>query len=212
MSDTNIAFFVSGQGTLFETITTRCQRGELDAHPALLVSSNPAAPALKRAENLGVPALVIQRQDFASGNDFSQALLDQLHTFNVNLICLAGYMKLVPPPVVRAFHNRMLNIHPALLPAFGGKGMYGIKVHEAVLEYGARITGATVHLVDEEYDHGPIVLQRAVFVKTDDTAESLAARVHAIEHDLYTDAVRLFTENRVVVKERRVTILPKKLT
>jgi formyltetrahydrofolate-dependent phosphoribosylglycinamide formyltransferase len=205
-----IAFFVSGNGTLFETIATRCRAGELSADPVLLISSNPEAPALERARRLEVPACVIQRQDFSSGEDFARALLSELKNHAVNFVCLAGYLKLVPPPVVKAFRHRMLNIHPALLPAFCGKGLYGRRVHEAVIEYGARMSGATVHLVDEEYDHGPIVLQRAVFVREDDTPESLEQRVHAIEHDLYTAAVRLFAEDRVRVDGRRVTIQPAK--
>jgi phosphoribosylglycinamide formyltransferase-1 len=208
MNRLRIAFFVSGNGTLFETIVTRCRSGELPAEPVLMICSTSDAPALERARRLEVPASVLRRQDYATGDEFSRALLAELENRAVNFVCLAGYLKLVPPEVVRAFHQRMLNIHPALLPAFCGKGLYGRRVHEAVLEYGARISGATVHLVDEEYDHGPIVLQRAVLVREDDTPETLERRVHAIEHDLYTDAVRLFAEGRVVVTGRRVTILP----
>lgn len=210
MNRLRIAFFVSGNGTLFETIATRCRNGELPAEPVLLISSNPDAPALERARRLDVPAKVLRRQDYSAGEDFARALLSELESRAVNFVCLAGYLKLVPPSVVQAFRHRMLNIHPALLPAFCGKGLYGRRVHEAVLEYGARISGATVHLVDEEYDHGPIVLQRAVFVREDDTAESLEQRVHAIEHDLYAEAVRLFAEGRIVVTGRRVTIQPAK--
>ena len=129
---------------------------------------------------------------------------------SVNFICLAGYLKLVPAEIVAKFRHRMLNIHPALLPSFGGKGMYGRRVFEAAIEYGVRIHGATVHLVDDEYDHGPIVVQRAIFVAPDDTADSLQQRVHDIEFDLYTDAVRLFAEDRIRVEGRRVHILPAK--
>ena len=211
MNPLRIAFFVSGNGTLFETIATRCRSGEVPAEPVLLISSNPEAPALERARRLEVPARVLRRQDYATGDEFSRALLSELESHAVNFVCLAGYLKLVPPAVVQAFHHRMLNIHPALLPAFCGKGLYGRRVHEAVLECGARISGATVHLVDEEYDHGPIVLQRAVFVHEDDTPETLERRVHAIEHDLYTEAVRLFAEGRIVVTGRQVTIVPAKL-
>jgi len=211
MNRLRIAFFVSGNGTLFETIATRCRNGELPAEPVLLISSNPEAPALERARRLDVPAKVLRRQDYPAGEDFARALLSELESRAVNFVCLAGYLKLVPPSVVQAFRHRMLNIHPALLPAFCGKGLYGRRVHEAVLECGARISGATVHLVDEEYDHGPIVLQRAVFVHEDDTPETLERRVHAIEHDLYTEAVRLFAEGRIVVTGRQVTIVPAKL-
>ncbi len=210
MSRLRIAFFVSGNGTLFETIATRCQSGELNAEPVLLISSSSKAPALDRAHRLGVPAVVMRRADHASDHAFSSASLTILADQRVNFICLAGYLKLIPPDVVAAYRNRMTNIHPALLPAFGGHGMYGHRVHEAVIEYGSRISGATVHLVDDQYDHGPIVLQRALFVHPDDNADTLAERVHAIEHDLYADAVRLFADDRIEIVGRHVRVLPGK--
>jgi formyltetrahydrofolate-dependent phosphoribosylglycinamide formyltransferase len=210
MSRLHVAFFVSGNGTLFETLATRCQSGDLNADPVLLISSDPQAPALQRAARLHVPALIISRADFASGEEFGDALLRELHSRDANFICLAGYMKLVPSRIVHEYKNRILNIHPALLPAFGGKGMYGRRVHEAVLDAGARITGATVHLVDEEYDRGPIVLQRPVFVHLNDDAETLERRVHTVEHDLYVEAVRLFANDRIAVNNRHVQILPGK--
>jgi phosphoribosylglycinamide formyltransferase-1 len=210
MSTLRLAFFVSGNGTLFEAITTRCRDGVLNAEPALLISSHSDAPALERAARLNVPATVIRRDQFSTGTEFAEALLQKLADGRIDLVCLAGYLKLVPPRVVAEYKNRMLNIHPALLPAFGGKGMYGRHVHEAVLESGARLAGATVHLVDAEYDRGPILLQRPVFVHMDDTVESLEQRVHAIEYDLYVEAVRLFTEDRIEINGRRTKILPGK--
>lgn len=200
----------SGNGTLFETLATKCQSGELNADAVLLISSDANAPVIQRATRLQVPSAVIERKQFATSDEFANVLLGALREYGANLICLAGYLKLVPPEVVRAFHHRMLNIHPALLPAFGGKGMYGRRVHEAVVSRGVRISGATVHVVDEQFDHGPIVLQRAVFVRQDDTPDTLAERVHAIEHDLYTDAVRLFCDDRIRIENQRVTILPQK--
>jgi formyltetrahydrofolate-dependent phosphoribosylglycinamide formyltransferase len=208
MSRLRLAFFASGNGTLFETLVSRCRSGDLDAEPVLLICSHEQAPVLERAGRLNVPALVLRKEDYPAANDFALAVLHALRSRQVDLICLTGYLKLVPPEVVQEFRHRLLNIHPALLPAFGGKGMYGQRVHEAVLEYGARLSGATVHLVDEQYDHGPIILQRAVFVLPTDTAETLADRVHAIEYDLYTEAVRLFTQDRIRVNGRRVIILP----
>jgi len=203
-----IAVLVSGNGTLFETLTTRCCAGIIPAEIVLMISSSANAGALERAQRLNVPFVVVKREDCASDEEFAERLLGELNSCAVDVICLAGYLKLIPTSVVREYKQRMLNIHPALLPGFGGKGMYGHRVHEAVIESGVRISGATVHLVDDEYDHGPIVLQRAVFVKPDDTADTLAERVHAIEHDLYTDAVRLLCENRLRVEGRRVFILP----
>ena len=210
MSRLKIAFMASGNGTLFETLTTKCRAGELNAEAALLISSDASAPVMARAERLQVPSVVLERKQFARGDEFANAMLDVLRKHGANFVCLAGYLKLVPPEVVRAFHQRMLNIHPALLPAFGGKGMYGRRVHEAVVNSGVRVSGATVHVVDEQFDHGPIVLQRAVFVMQDDTPDTLAERVHTIEHDLYADAVRLFCEDRIRIENQRVTILPQK--
>ncbi len=207
MSRLRLAVFVSGNGTLFETLATRCRTGELDAEPVLLISSSAQAPALERARRLNVPYLVLRTKDFPASEALEAALLEALQRHGVNFICLAGYLKLVPAAVVRAFRHRILNIHPALLPAFGGEGMYGRRVHEAVIDSGARISGATVHLVDEAYDRGPIVLQQAVFVRPDDTPDTLAARVHAIEHDLYVEAVRLFAQDRIHIENRRVQIL-----
>lgn len=212
MSRLHLAFMASGNGTLFESLTTKCRAGELDAEAVLLICSDPSAPVMQRAERLQVPAAVLQRKMFATGDEFADALLAELKRHGADFICLAGYLKLIPPKVVRVFPGRMLNIHPALLPAFGGKDMYGRRVHEAVLNCGCRISGATVHVVDEEYDHGPIVLQRAVFVHQEDTPDTLAERVHRIEHDLYADAVRLFCEDRIRIEGRGVQILPSKQT
>ncbi len=208
MSHLRIAFLVSGNGTLFEHLTTKMRAGAIDATPALVISSNSKALALERAQRLGVPAMVLRREMCGSDEEFTAALLETLRQFEVNFVCLAGYLKLVPPAVVQQFRSRMLNIHPALLPSFGGKGMYGHKVFEAAIDYGARIHGATVHVVDDQYDHGPIVLQRAVFVAANDTPDTLAQRVHNIEFDLYADAVKLFAEDRIRVDGRRVHILP----
>lgn len=206
MNSMRIAVFASGEGTLFETLVRARRDGKLASEFALLLSSSSRAGALQRAANLDVPSAVLRRSDYASDTEFTHAMLSLLNQHGVDFICLAGYLKLVPPGVVETYRHRMLNIHPALLPAFGGAGMYGRRVHEAVLAYGARITGATVHLVDEQYDHGPIVLQRAVGVGPGDTPETLSARVHSIEHDLYVDAVRLFEMGRIHLKGRLVEI------
>lgn len=210
MNSLRVAFFASGNGTLFEHLTTKMREKVIGATPALLISSSAKAPAIERADRLNVPSVVLRREDSATEQEFSQTILKALRQNEVNFVCLAGYLKLVPPDVVAEFRHRMLNIHPALLPSFGGKGMYGHKVFEAAIEYGVRIHGATVHLVDDEYDHGPIVLQRAVFVMSGDTPETLQQRVHSIEFELYADAVKLFADDRIRVEGRRVHILPAK--
>jgi len=203
-----LAVFASGGGTNFQAILDAIEAGRLPARVVLCVSDRPTAGALERARRHGIPTAVLAPKDYPSPEVFGEALLEVLRAHQVELVALAGYLKKIPDNVVAAYRNRILNIHPSLLPAFGGPGMYGRRVHEAVLNYGVRWTGATVHLVDEEYDHGPIVLQEPVLVLPDDTPETLAARVLEVEHRLYPEALRLFAEGRVVVDGRRVRILP----
>jgi phosphoribosylglycinamide formyltransferase-1 len=170
------------------------------------VSNHSDAGALTRAERAGVPTAVVDPAEYADPDAFGRALLGVLSDHDVTFAALAGYMIKVPPNVVDAYRGRMTNLHPALLPAFGGQGMYGRHVHEAVIEYGVHWSGVTVHLVDEEYDHGPIVLQEPVPVYADDTPEALADRVKAVEHRLYPEALRFFAEGRVHVDGRTVRI------
>ncbi len=203
-----LAVFASGAGTNFQAILNAIQAGRLSAQVVLCVSDRPTAGALERARQHGIPTAVRSPKDYPSPEAFGGALLDLLRTHNVELIALAGYLKKIPDNVVDAYRNRILNIHPSLLPAFGGPGMYGRHVHEAVLHYGVRWTGVTVHLVDEVYDHGPIVLQEPVPVLPDDTPETLAARVLEVEHRLYPQALQLFAEGRIKIDGRRVRILP----
>jgi phosphoribosylglycinamide formyltransferase-1 len=135
-------------------------------------------------------------------------MLSILHAYRIDLVCLAGYMKMVPRKVVREFDGRIINVHPALLPDFGGEGMYGRRVHEAVIASQAKLSGATIHLVNEEYDRGPIVAQQVVFVNPGDTPESLEQRVHRIEVQLYYNTLLLFIQKRIQISSQRVTILP----
>ncbi len=202
----NLAVFVSGSGSNFQAILDEIRQGTLDAKVALCISDKPAAKALERARANGIPTDVLSPNAFATEDEYAAAMLETLNRHGANFIALAGFLRKIPSQVVRAFRNRMLNIHPALLPAFGGHGMFGKRVHEAVLAYGARWTGVTVHLVDEEYDTGPVVLQEPVRVLQDDTPETLAARVLEMEHQLYPAALRLFAESRITVEERKVRI------
>ncbi len=173
----NIAVLVSGGGTNLQVLLDAC-REEPAARIALVASDRPGIQALERARLAGVPAHVLPDPSDAGG------LIDVLRTHDISLVVLAGYLKLVPDAVVRAYWGRMVNLHPALLPSFGGAGMYGKRVHEAVLACGATVSGATVHLVSPDYDRGPIVAQWPVPVASRDTPETLAARVHAVEHRL----------------------------
>jgi len=203
----NIAVFASGRGSNFQAILTAIQNRKITNAQIVLVVSNKAdAGVLNVARAHNIPALHLDRKQFASDEEFTAAVLRTLEEHRVNFIVLAGYLKKLSNEVVRRYRNRIVNIHPALLPAFGGKGMYGIHVHQAVIQSRAKISGATVHLVDEEYDHGPIILQRTVEVSENDTPESLAEKVLQIEHSLYPEAIRLFAEGKIKVNGNSVTI------
>lgn len=201
-----LAVFASGSGSNFAALADACdgrpEDGALPAEVAVLVSDRGDAGALDRARKHGIATAQID----PGAEDYAARLLRLLDAHRADFVALAGFMRKIPPPVVDAFRHRMLNIHPALLPAFGGKGLYGKRVHQAVLDYGARWTGVTVHLVEEEYDSGPVVLQQPVPVRPGDTPEALAERVLKMEHRLYPEAVRLFAENRVRIDGRRVLI------
>jgi phosphoribosylglycinamide formyltransferase 1 len=184
-----IAAFASHGGSNLQALIDGCVSGQIAGEIVLVICNNRKAYALERARTHQIETLVISETEFDSETAFSEELLRHLADRNVELICLAGYMKKMPKNLIRAYYNRILNIHPALLPKFGGKGMYGIHVHEAVLAAGEAETGATIHLVDEVYDNGRIVAQRRVRVEPDDTPESLQLRVLEIEHQLYPETV-----------------------
>ena len=203
-----IAVFASGTGTNLEAILEAIEQDILKAQVALVVSNKPNAGALERASKRDIPTEIIALQSFSSEEEFVAAVQTILSQHEVNFIALAGYLKKIPSGLIQSYRNRIVNIHPALLPAFGGPGMYGKHVHRAVLEFGARWSGATVHIVDENYDTGPIVLQKPVPVYQEDTAETLAERVLIVEHRLYVEALRLFAEGRVEIQGRKVSIDP----
>jgi formyltetrahydrofolate-dependent phosphoribosylglycinamide formyltransferase len=209
MMSIRIAILVSGQGrgSNMAAIIDACQRGEIDGKVVLVIGTRDEAPALQRATEKGVSTEVVSPSKLGE-EEYARRLLQTLGDAQVDLVCLAGFMRLLPPPVVHAYAGRVMNIHPALLPLFGGKGMYGEHVHRAVLESGMKVSGCTVHFVDESYDTGPIILQRCVPVEEEDTWETLAARVLAQEHQAYVQAVKLFAQGRLRVEGRRVRILP----
>ncbi|MBI1806849.1 MAG: phosphoribosylglycinamide formyltransferase [Ignavibacteria bacterium] len=203
----NIAVFASGKGSNFRAILDAITRKHIrNAHVVLVISNNSDAGALVIARENNIPTAHISRKQFASDEEFNNALLSTLTVYNVNFIVLAGYMKRIDPCIIRSYRNRIVNIHPALLPEFGGEGMYGMHVHEAVIARKATHSGATVHIVDEEYDHGPIVLQRLVPIADGETPATLAAKVLEIEHELYPEAIRLFAEGKANVDGQHVTI------
>ncbi len=201
-----LAVFASGGGTNFQAILDAIDAGDLPAEVACCVSNTPTAGALDRADRQDIPTAILTPSSFEAPAPFGRALLETLSVHDATFVALAGYMQKIPPAVVDEYRGRMTNIHPALLPAFGGQGMYGMHVHRAVLDYGVHWSGVTVHLVDEAYDHGPIVLQEPVPVYADDTPEALADRVRAVEHRLYPEALRLFAQGRVRQEGRTVWI------
>ena len=199
-----VAVLISGGGTTLQNFIDRIADGRMRAEIALVISSNPKAFGVERARNAGLPTEIIRREEFDSVVSFSDAIFGRCRDANVDLVTLAGFLKLLTIPA--DFAGRVMNIHPALLPAFGGKGMYGHHVHEAVLESGVRVSGCTVHFVDDHFDHGLIILQRTVPVLDVDTPNSLAARVFAQECGAYPEAVRLFAARRLEIVGGRVRI------
>ncbi len=203
-----VAVFASGGGSNFQALVDAAEDGSLPAEIVLCLSDRPGAGVIDRANAAGVASVVVRPKDFGTESEYVDKLSAVLDTYRVEFVALAGYLKKIPSDIVRRYRHRMINIHPALLPSFGGRGMYGRRVHEAVLEHGARWTGATVHLVDEEYDTGPILLQEPVPVHEGDTPEDLAARVLKVEHRLYPRALGLLVQGRLRLEGRIVRILP----
>jgi phosphoribosylglycinamide formyltransferase-1 len=196
-----IAAFISGSGTNLQAIIDNCTDGYIPAEVVLVVSSSPDAYGLVRAANAGIAGVVYRRKDFPNGKAADDHLLGLLEQYRADLIVLAGYLKMVAPAVITRYRRRIVNIHPGLLPKYGGKGMYGMHVHEAVIAAGEKESGVTVHVVDEVYDHGPILAQEKVPVFPDDTPEDLAARVLQIEHRLYSETLKELSEK--LLKERQ---------
>jgi phosphoribosylglycinamide formyltransferase-1 len=205
MNKVGIAVLASGRGSNFEALARAMKRGDINGEIRVLVANIPDAPVLQRAEAEHVPAVTFPHRDYKRRADFEKALVEELGKHDIGLVCLAGFMRILSPVFVDAFENRIMNIHPSLLPAFGG--LQGTQVHEAVLAAGVKVTGCTVHFVSNEVDAGPIVVQRAIPVHEDDSAESLALRVLVEEHQAYAAAVRLFCGGRLVVEGRRVRVI-----
>jgi len=201
----NLAVLASGSGTTLQNLIDRIATKSLDARIDIVIASRPNILALDRAARASIPAHIIDRKSFSSAAEFSKPIFKLFDEHNIDLVCLAGWLCMlgIPP----RYENKIMNIHPALLPAFGGSGMYGRKVHEAVLAHGCKVSGCTVHFVDEKYDNGPIILQRACTVLENDTPETLAARVFEEEKVAYPQAIRLFAQNRLKTDGRRVQIL-----
>jgi len=182
-----------------QAIVDACKDGRLDAMACVVITNNSNSMALQRARNEGIPSYHLSGTTHPDRDELDQAVLDALKAHDVNLVILAGYMKKLGPKTLREYRGRMLNIHPALLPKFGGKGMYGRFVHEAVLASGDKVTGVTIHLVDEEYDHGPIVAQCEVPVAENDTVESLSERVLKREHEFFVETLQKISQGTIAL-------------
>jgi phosphoribosylglycinamide formyltransferase-1 len=196
-----IGVLISGRGSNMISIAKACRSGDINGDITVVISNKKNAPGLEKAASMGIETLFISHKAFSSREEFDSAMVGELRGRSVDLVCLAGFMRLLSPVMVRAFRNRIMNIHPSLLPAFPG-----LNAQWQAVDYGVKVSGATVHFVDEDLDHGPIIIQQAVTVRDDDTGDSLAERILKIEHEIYPASVRLFCRDRLTVTGRRVTI------
>ena len=206
-----LAVLLSGAGSTMLNLQKEIDKGEVPAQIAVVISSRKRALGVERARSLGIHTHVLARKPFIKEGWFdsvaySKSLVDILRDYNVELVVMAGFMTRLEKPILERYN--VINVHPALLPMFGGENYYGHHVHEAVLAAGVKVSGATVHFADAVYDHGPIILQKAIDVLEDDTADSLAGRVQAVEREIYPQAVKLYAQRRIKREGGRVRILP----
>jgi len=199
----NLAVLISGGGTTLQNLIDRIDVGALDARIGVVIASRPDVAGLQRAARAGIPHFVVDRRQL-DPVQFSQQVFRHCDDAGAQLVCLGGWLSLLQIP--DRYAGRLMNIHPALLPAFGGRGMYGARVHQVVLDHGCKVSGCTVHFVDAQYDNGPIILQRTCPVLDDDTAQTLAHRVFDEEKVAYPDAIRLFHRGRLTIDGRRVRV------
>jgi formyltetrahydrofolate-dependent phosphoribosylglycinamide formyltransferase len=203
---TRIAVFASGRGSNFQAIYKKVQEGYLNCHIDVLICDNAKAGALEFADQNKISTYVVKINEFPTPDAFGEKLIGILTEHQIDYILLAGYLKKIPDTVIDHFENRILNIHPALLPAFGGKGMYGSHVHQAVYDSGAQVSGVTVHFVNKVYDEGPILLQKAVDIRECHSPESITEKVLAMEHQVYSQAVKILLEKNIKIQGKRVII------
>ncbi len=203
-----LVVLVSGGGTNLQAVISQIADGKLPGIKiAGVLASKPDIGACKRAQDAQLPCAVLSRNDYKNIHEYDRAMLQIIEPWQPDLVVLAGFLSLIGPEVISRYDKRIINIHPSLIPSFCGTGLYGLRVHQAALEYGVKLTGATVHLVDEAYDQGPIVLQKAVDVKPDDTPQTLQQRVMVeAEQQILPEAIRLFASDRISLKGRTVHI------
>ena len=206
MSLVNIGVLISGGGTNLQSLIDNIKEGHINGNIKVVISNKKDAYGLVRAEHEGIESLYINRKEYSSNEEYNRKILEEFKKREVELVVLAGYLKVLSKEFVEEYKGRIINIHPSLIPSFCGKGYYGEKVHQSVLEYGVKITGATVHFVDEGTDTGQIIMQEAVEVKDDDTVETLKNRVLEVEHRILPKAVKLYCDRRIKIDGRKVVI------
>ena len=206
MSSVNIGVLISGGGTNLQSIIDSIEAGKIKGEIKIVISNRKDAYGLIRAEKSGIEALYINRKGFNTEEEYNEKIIEEFTKREIELVVLAGYLKVLSKGFTEKYQGRIINIHPSLIPSFCGKGCYGEKVHQMVLEHGVKVTGVTVHFVDEGTDTGPIIIQRAVEVKDNDTVDTLKKRVLTVEHELLPEAIKLFCENRLTIEGRRVII------
>jgi phosphoribosylglycinamide formyltransferase 1 len=203
-----LGVLASGRGSNLQAILDHCREADYPAQVKVVISDVADAYALQRAKKAGIPAVTLNPRDFPNRQAYDFAVAEALKNHQVELVVMAGYIRIITAPLLEAFANRIINIHPSLIPAFCGKGMHGLKVHQAAIAYGVKLSGLTVHFVEAEIDAGSIILQHCVPVLEADTPESLSERILNFEHKKYPEAIRLLGEGRVIVEGRKVRILP----
>ncbi len=201
----NLAILISGGGTTLQNIIDKINDGSLSARIQVVICNSPDAYGIKRAEQNSIPTAIVQRKDHNQSDTFSESIINEIEKYPIDLIILAGFLHLFKIP--DSYAGKVMNIHPGLIPAFCGKGFYGHHVHEAAIQSGVKISGCTVHFVDNEYDRGPIIIQRAVHVNADDTPDTLAQKVFQEECIANPEAIRLFAEGRLKIEKRKVRVL-----
>ena len=201
----NLAILISGGGTTLQNLIDGINDKTLNANIQIVISTAPDTHGIKRAEQNSIPVAIVQRKGFDDSDNFSNTIINEIEKYSVDLIILAGFLHLFKIP--DKYTGKVMNIHPGLIPSFCGKGYYGHHVHEAVIESGVKVSGCTVHFVDNEYDCGPIIIQRVVQVHEDDSPETLAQRVFKEECIAYPEAINLFAEGRLKIEERKVKVL-----
>ena len=206
MRRVRIGVLASGGGTNLQAIIDACDRGEIDGDVVVVISNVSEAFALERARKHGIAAFAFPHKDMTR-EQHEQEVIDCLEQHKVDLVCLAGYLRMMTPLIIRKYAGRMMNTHPALLPSFGGSGMHGLNVHQAVIAYGCKVSGCTIHFVTEEVDGGQIILQKSVPVLEDDTPETLQERVLKEEHKLFPRAIELFARGKLKIEGRRCRVL-----